>query len=696
MLEGIQKPIDATKALLTDLESKKDFDFADIEKEEAGPTMGEAIRDAKKRMNAIAPAEVQVKCKGGEPEIFRAAKLRLEVLVKSKADLTQRVSSLGDEISENFEACGKCEKAVKVEEEGIRASAGKLLDINRSMQQGYAEAVNQVVKLQRKLCECRNNTSSMSNRIAQLREISKEKQKREAFMGLVSQTCFNADVDNELRTAIFNDIQASMLLDEKSSIFSEIEAKWESNRRSVSGLSSNLEDMKNKVAEANEKLGNNLQHWEKEKCRQEGTGLVNEWRLAKADFEKVKAKKDKIENMVYRLEPVPDALLEEFSRCKGRFDALDASKSDAEKVLADTEPLRIKWERELLSLEKENETLDVVYRESKEELERLLKDHHHKRDIAAALKMDHMSLISADELRRNPPKSFSAKADKEKKEALVNFVKPFNEQINNASKVEEYHLEMRKIADISRIRREQLIHQEKEEEDLTKEQFLQKMLRELLGLEHDVTPGTAEYRWALNNLRRKKHLRNQKARSNARKAKRDTKRRDELLRQAEVMSMSSIINDLRTFGIESIEDMDSEDRLIEAWVLSKLNEKVSPYAPPDSLIDYIIFAYHQLLLLTLPNPIPPSTLLFLKKIIVTGEWNRKKLGKGVLKEKNSPIKKKVEMMEAISVAKNQTKNLGFAEKMKFIKEDTAAAAASGSESDSSDFSDSDSSEVHID
>jgi len=239
---------------------------------------------------------------------------------------------------------------------------------------------------------------------------------------------------------------------------------------------------------------------------------------------------------------------------------LDDEKSEAEKALRDGEPMRIKWTKELKALEDEISNFSNVYADSKEGLERIKADHVRKRQIVSQMRMDHMSLISAEDLRKNPPKTYSAKADKEKMEALVNFARSFNASIANASNVVDYHNSMREIADQSRVRREQLLLQAKEEEDLTKEQFLQKTMRALLGLDHDLEPGTTEFRWALNNIRRKKHLNNQKQRSMARKANRDRKRRAKLLRQAEVMPVADILFDLKAFGIEGVEDEFEVDR----------------------------------------------------------------------------------------------------------------------------------------
>lgn len=185
-----------------------------------------------------------------------------------------------------------------------------------------------------------------------------------------------------------------------------------------------------------------------------------------------------------------------------------------------------------------------VYLETKAQFEEKEEDQKKKRRIVSELKMDHMALASAEQLRLNPPKSFSEKADKEKREALVNFAKPFNENISNPSKVIDYHNEMRLLADMSRIRREQLLLQVKDDEELTKEEYLMKQLRAALDIDYDIEHGTVEWRKAMNVLRRKKDLRHQAQRSAARKADRNRRRRQILVNEAENMPLRNIIKEL--------------------------------------------------------------------------------------------------------------------------------------------------------
>ena len=323
MLRKSDEPISVTKLLLVDLENKKGkLTFSKIEKDEAEMTMAEAILESRARTNhrgsIVQKEEKAVPQKEEEPEIIKMTKMRLKVLEQSQGNLKKKFKDLKKELADNLSNDEKCKIVVRDLTKKMKDSGSSVLETNRSVQPGYTSAISEVHRLQRRLHSCRVDEGNMEERIADLREAAKEKQKEEDFKGLVTETCFNPTVDEELRQAIFDDIQATALYESQSSIFDEIQAKYDFDNNSMSMLRFNLDDMVKRVDDANSKLENNLQHWERDRNTLSGVGLVNQWKLAKVAYEKVKGKVDKVKNMAYRVEPVPEALLEEFERVKER------------------------------------------------------------------------------------------------------------------------------------------------------------------------------------------------------------------------------------------------------------------------------------------------------------------------------------------------------------------------------------------
>ena len=402
MLRQGDEPIAATKLLLVDLENKRGkMKFSKIEKEEAEMTMAEAIMDARNRTNkrgSIVPAKDELAKEEEEPEIIKMTKMRLKVLEDSQSTLKSKVAGVKSQLSANVQKDEKCNIVVREMTAKIKESGEHLLSTNKSVQSSYKAAVSEAHRLQRRLHSCRVDERNMEARIDELAEKSRLKQREEDFQGLVKETCHNAAIDDELRQAIYDDVQATTLFETRTSIFEEIRAKFEFDNSSMDMLRFNLKDLERRVGEANERLGNNLQHWEKEKNERDGVGLVNEWKKAKDKYEKVKGRVDKLENMAYRVEPVPEALLEEFEGARERFEALDGEKSAADQALKDGEPMKIKWGKELAKMEEEMKGFEKVYLESKGDFERIKEDHLRKRMIVSSLRMDHMALISAEEV----------------------------------------------------------------------------------------------------------------------------------------------------------------------------------------------------------------------------------------------------------------------------------------------------------
>jgi len=645
-LASSSEPLEAAKLLLADLESKKDRTFTKIEKPERGMTMGEAIRDARARTNArgsVMPQttppppdarSVDTSADSSEPEIMKAARQRLEVMTQMTLNLRSETAALKQTLSGYASLDDACRNAIASSKKLLQDANEQVFKVNQATQLTYSDSTKSVLSLQIKMRHCRFTHQSMSARIDELQRAARDKQKKEDWTSLVKETCFNKQVDDQLRDAIYDELQvkralfisllcsrlylfvadtlslaqADTLLEEKNSLFNEIDANWKYVSSTVEMLEFNLRNLTVKVDESNRKLGNDLQHWERERNAVAGVGLTAKWKVAKTEYDKLKTKKDRI---IYG-EP-PEGLVREFERAKGGFEALDEEKTMAEETLRECKPLRIKWDGELKTMTSERDAFSPVYETALKELNEAREDHAHKSILLATLHHDHMALVKAEELLKNPPKSFSSKADKEGKEALVNFAKQFNDEINSASKVVTYHVTMRKVADMSRMRKEQLLLQAKEENQLTKEQFLMKMLRELVGIDHDLEHGTAEWRWALNNLRRKKHVREQKARSVARKADRDRRRRENLVFRAESLPLGTLMKELKEFGM-IIDNIDNEDRLVELHVMCSLRQR----------------------------------------IIETGNWGRRShvnnglLGDGVYFDPKSPIKHKVKKMKGLS------------------------------------------------
>ena len=98
--------------------------------------------------------------------------------------------------------------------------------------------------------------------------------------------------------------------------------------------------------DANHLLGNDLQHWERERNTMAGVGFINTWRVTKVKYDKLKAKKEKIENQLYNNE-VPEALATEFEILDEEFKRLDAQKTAAEEIVKMSEPRKILWTKEL-------------------------------------------------------------------------------------------------------------------------------------------------------------------------------------------------------------------------------------------------------------------------------------------------------------------------------------------------------------
>ncbi|GMI18093.1 hypothetical protein TrLO_g1216 [Triparma laevis f. longispina] len=654
-LLAADEPLTTSKLLLNDLISKKDkgidFDksYAKIDKAEEEVTMGEAILNAKLKRQVA--EEAKLRGEGEVPvvkeededkriyvepehEILLAAKSRVEILVNAKNDLKTRYDAMkkriGDLVREDEQHKSKIEKVKK----SIEESTKKVLEVNGIYAEAYTKAANEMTRLQGKLRNCRVTAKMMKKRVAVLKVAAREKGRAEDYMGLVTESCSNDQVDEELRKAINDDRLATVDLERAEKLFKDVEGEYESLNATIVEKEKALRDMVKDLDDANRLLGNDLQHWERERNTVAGVGFINKWRLCKVKYDKLKGKKEKIEGQLYN-NGVPEGLKVEFGFCEEEFRRLDEEKVAAEEIVKMSEPRKILWGKELGLAKKELERMGPVYWETKGVFEEKREDQILKRRIASELKMDHMALASAEQLRLNPPKSFSEKADKEKREALVNFAKDFNKNIMNPSKVIDYHYEMRLLADISRIRKEQLLLQVKDDEDLTKEQFLMKQLKAELGIDYDIEHGTVEWRTAINKLRRKKDLRHQKERSLARKAERNRRRRQVLVNEAENMPLGNIIKDLKAYGMP-IEEISREDELVELWVMCKLRER----------------------------------------IVELGNWgggasSRRKLGKGVYKDPESPIKKKVLEMEGMWEGKKITKGLTFKEKMDIIKSDTA-------------------------
>ena len=404
MLREGNEPIAATKLLLVDLENKRGkMRFSKIEKEKAEMTMAEAIMDARSRTNkrgsiVEAKDEPTKDDEEEEPEIIKMTKMRLKVLEDSQDALKGKIAAIKSQISANVVDDEKCNIVVREMTAKVQSSSSHVLSTNKSVHASYNAAVSEAHRLQRRLHSCRVDERHMEARIEELTEETKRKQKEEDFRGLVKETCHNTDMDDELRKAIYDDMQAATLFDTRTSIFKEVKAKYDFDNNSMDMLRFNLKDLERRVGEANEKLGNNLQHWEREKNAKDGVGLLSEWKKAKEKYEKVKGRVEKIENMAYRVEPVPDALVEEFEGAKERFEVLDSEKSAAEQALKDGEPMKIKWGKELARMEEEMEGFEKVYLESKEDYEKVKENHLRKRMIASSMKMDHMALISAEEV----------------------------------------------------------------------------------------------------------------------------------------------------------------------------------------------------------------------------------------------------------------------------------------------------------
>ncbi|GMI39560.1 hypothetical protein TeGR_g9383 [Tetraparma gracilis] len=629
-------PLEAAKQVLLDLGNKTDREYAEVKKPERGMTMGEAIRDARARTNArgsimpnSAAAAAKEKAeaeeaekKKKEPEILKAARNRFDVMFAMTEDLKAQVQAIKSQLSQNVQTEQSCKANMAKLKKEMAASNDEVFQANQKTQEGYSESTKLVLSLQLKLRKSKLTATSMSARLDVLQGEAKKKQKKEDWTGLVKETCFNKAVDDKLRDAIFDEIAAETLLEDKSSMFKEIEANWKFVTSSTDMLEYNLKNLSDKVDEANHKLGLDLPVWKRDANEIAGVGLVPEWKKAKVLWDKVDGKKNKFEKGAYSLE-VPEGVMREWEEVRAVFEPLDKEKTEAEEVLKECTSTKIKWEKELVVMKRDRDEFAPVYEQALAELNVVKEDYAHKRLLLATLQHDHMALISAEELRKNPPKTFSSKADQDAKEALVNFAKQFSDEINDASKVVSYHVTMRKIADMSRIRKEQLLLLEKEETKLTKEEFLMKLLRDALGVEHDIEHGSREWRWAMNNLRRKKHLRQQKARSVARKADRDRKRREKLVWRAESMPIKEVMAELRDFGMD-IDEIHNEDRLIELHVMCHLHQR----------------------------------------IIETGNWGRRShenkglLGDGVYVDRKSPIKKKVVAMQELNEWLAQPKLIG--------------------------------------
>ena len=191
---------------------------------------------------------------------------------------------------------------------------------------------------------------------------------------------------------------------------------------------------------------------------------------------------------------------------------------------------------------------------------------------------------------------------------------------------------------------------------------MQKILRSVVGVDHDLPVGSVEYRWALNTLRRSRHIRQQRERGNQRRAERSERRRRRLINEVERMGVRDVVVELEEYGMGPDEGggagagvvsdsiYGNQDRLVELLVMCRLHEAV----------------------------------------VETGAWawggKNKKKGKhserrGVLVDEASPIKVKVERMRVrVKARKENEKGMSAGEKLRLIKRDTQQGGESSSSS----------------
>ena len=159
--------------------------------------------------------------------------------------------------------------------------------------------------------------------------------------------------------------------------------------------------------------------------------------------------------MVYRKDgDIPQGLATEFSHANKVFLILDEEKTECERIVAEGDFTLAKFLAEEALLSAELLDITPAYESSREEISRLTEDHAHKSMLTGLLRRDHMSLIAAQELAKNPVKSYSSKADEEKREALVNYAKGFDKAIFAPGKVVDHEITIMEQANQSRMRRE--------------------------------------------------------------------------------------------------------------------------------------------------------------------------------------------------------------------------------------------------
>ena len=140
-------------------------------------------------------------------------------------------------------------------------------------QKEYQTAIAEAMRLKNAITDANYYISKFSSRIGELTRLAWEQQKKEDFQNLVTETCHDPVVDLELRRALYDEISTYTLLQEKQSLFREIEALFDLHTSGMDMCLYNIRRLERDFQESRDRLHLSMTEFEKETARIAKVGL---------------------------------------------------------------------------------------------------------------------------------------------------------------------------------------------------------------------------------------------------------------------------------------------------------------------------------------------------------------------------------------------------------------------------------------